>query len=77
MRAISTTPIRNIAPESKCRGESHESTPSLVIDLSCLTFLDSDSASVLCRLKAQPGIALTGLYLFTRLMIEGQGRTSN
>jgi anti-anti-sigma regulatory factor len=45
---------------------------SLIIDLSCITFLDSDSASVLCRLKAQKGIAFAGVHLFTRQMIESQ-----
>jgi anti-anti-sigma regulatory factor len=58
--------------EQLCRDLRERSERSLVIDLSCLTFLDSDSASVLCRLKAQPGITLAGLHLFTRQMIEGR-----
>lgn len=39
------------------------------VDLADITFLDSDSASVLCRLKRQ-GISLEGLDLFVRKVVE-------
>jgi len=60
--------------ERLCHTLQKQSERRLIIDLSCLTFLDSDSASVLCRLKTQPGIALDGIHLFTRQMIEGQDK---
>lgn len=43
---------------------------NLVIDLAGVTFLDDGSASVLRRLKSQPGTRLTGLRLFTERMIS-------
>jgi hypothetical protein len=39
------------------------------IDLTNITFLDSDSASVLCRMKRQ-GISLEGLDLFVQKVVE-------
>jgi anti-anti-sigma regulatory factor len=59
--------------ENPCRDLREQAKRNMVVDLSGLTFLDSDSASVLCRLEARPEITLTGLHLFTRQMIEGHG----
>jgi len=39
------------------------------VDLADITFLDSESASVLCRLKGR-GISLEGLDLFVRKVVE-------
>jgi anti-anti-sigma regulatory factor len=39
------------------------------VDLADITFLDSESASVLCRLKRR-GISLEGLDLFVRKVVE-------
>jgi anti-anti-sigma regulatory factor len=58
--------------ECLCCSLDQHAERSLIIDLSRITFLDGDSASVLCRLKAQQGIAFTGVHLFTRQMIESQ-----
>lgn len=41
----------------------------IAIDLAGTNFLDSDSASVLCRLKNQ-GVELIGLHFFIQRVIE-------
>jgi len=41
----------------------------IAIDLANTSFLDSDSASVLCRLKDQ-GVHLLGLHFFIQRVIE-------
>jgi anti-anti-sigma regulatory factor len=46
------------------------------IDLADITFLDSESASVLCRLKGQ-GILLEGLDLFVRKVVELAEKTAS
>jgi len=46
-----------------------EESQQVAIDLSGLSFLDSDSASVLCRLR-DAGVELVGLHFFTRRLIE-------
>ena len=47
--------------------QNHEGT--IAIDLAKTSFLDSDSASVLCRLKEQ-GAELLGLHFFIQRVIE-------
>ena len=42
---------------------------SVAIDLSGLSFLDSESASILCRLR-DLGVELVGLHFFTQRLIE-------
>lgn len=39
------------------------------IDLSDITFLDTDSAAILCRMQAL-GAELVGLHFFTQRLIE-------
>jgi anti-anti-sigma regulatory factor len=41
----------------------------IAIDLANTNFMDSDSASVLCRLKEQ-GASLLGLHYFTQRILE-------
>lgn len=43
---------------------------AVVIDLTALHVLDEASAALLCRLKHQPGVSLTGCQLFIKQMIE-------
>ena len=43
--------------------------PCVSVDLADITYLDSESASVLCRLKGR-GISLEGLDLFVRKVVE-------
>ncbi|MGH9902971.1 MAG: STAS domain-containing protein, partial [Pyrinomonadaceae bacterium] len=43
---------------------------TITIDLAELSFLDSESASVLCRLKQQLAVSLEGLHLFIQQAIQ-------
>jgi len=52
-----------------CNELCQQSDSGISVDLANITFLDSDSASVLCRLKRQ-GISLEGLDLFVRKVVE-------
>jgi anti-anti-sigma factor len=42
----------------------------LILDLADLYFLDSESASVLCRLKREQNINFEGVHLFIQKVIE-------
>jgi anti-anti-sigma regulatory factor len=52
-----------------CRELREQSESGICVDLADITFLDSDSASVLCRLKRE-GISLEGLDLFVQKVVE-------
>ncbi|HYE66343.1 MAG TPA: STAS domain-containing protein [Pyrinomonadaceae bacterium] len=47
----------------------------ITLDLADLSFLDTESASVLCRLKRQQGVSLEGVHQFVQKMIELVERT--
>ena len=55
--------------ESICNELCKQADSCISVDLADITFLDSESASVLCRLKGQ-GISLEGLDLFVRKVVE-------
>ena len=55
--------------EGVCDELREQSDAPLRVDLSAITFLDSESASVLCRLRRQ-GVSLEGLDLFVRKVVE-------
>lgn len=55
--------------EGICNELRKQSDSGINVDLSNITFLDSDSASVLCRLKRQ-GISFEGLDLFVQKVVE-------
>jgi len=55
--------------EGICNELCAQADPCISIDLADITFLDSESASVLCRLKGR-GISLEGLDLFVRKVVE-------
>ncbi len=55
--------------EGICKELCEQCENEISVDLADITFLDSDSASVLCRLKRQ-GIPLEGLDLFVRKVVE-------
>lgn len=42
----------------------------VTLDLADLTFLDSEAASVLCRMRRQQGVALDGLQFFVQRVVE-------
>ena len=56
--------------EKICRDLTEPTGRRLVLDLADLSFLDSESASVLCRLKREQQVALEGLHLFIAKVIE-------
>ena len=55
--------------ERLCRDLRRQSGVTVSIDLADLSFLDSESASVLCRLKTE-GVSLEGLHQFIQKEIE-------
>ena len=55
--------------EGICNELCEQAGSCISIDLADITFLDSESASVLCRLKGR-GISLEGLDLFVRKVVE-------
>jgi anti-anti-sigma regulatory factor len=55
--------------ESICNELCEQSGSCVSVDLADISFLDSDSAWVLCRLKRQ-GISLEGLDLFVQKVVE-------
>ncbi|HEX6728672.1 MAG TPA: STAS domain-containing protein [Pyrinomonadaceae bacterium] len=56
--------------EKICRDIGVQSGRHITLDLADISFLDSDSASVLCRLKHEQGVSLEGLHLFIAKVIE-------
>ena len=56
--------------ERICRDIGKESHGFLTLDLADLNFLDSESASVLCRLRREQGVRLEGLHLFIEKVVE-------
>ncbi|HEU4509719.1 MAG TPA: hypothetical protein VFR78_15870 [Pyrinomonadaceae bacterium] len=56
--------------EKICRDIGEETGHRLTLDLADLCFLDSESASVLCRLKREQNVTLDGLHLFIAKVIE-------
>lgn len=56
--------------EKVCRDLLGQSDREITLDLADLSFLDSDSASVLCRLKRDYGVRLEGLHRFIQQVIE-------
>lgn len=53
-----------------CRDLERERGRAVTLDLADLSFLDSDSAHILCRLKAEHGVSIEGLHLFIQRVIE-------
>jgi anti-anti-sigma regulatory factor len=56
--------------ESVCRDIQQDSGRSITLDLADLSFLDSDSAAVLSRLRRERGVRLEGLHLFIQKVID-------
>ena len=56
--------------ERICYDIANQTAQRLTLDLADISFLDSDSASVLCRLKREQDVALEGLHLFIAKVIE-------
>jgi anti-anti-sigma regulatory factor len=56
--------------EQICSDLFHQTDRPVIIELSDTSFLDTSSASVLCRMKRQKGIEIRGLNLFNKKVIE-------
>jgi ABC-type transporter Mla MlaB component len=56
--------------ERICRDLVSQTKRGIKLDLSNLSFLDSDSAAVLCSLKRELGVSLEGLHLFIEKVVE-------
>ena len=56
--------------ETVCCELAAESGHHITLDLADLSFLDSESASVLCRLRREQNVTLEGLHLFIAKVIE-------
>jgi anti-anti-sigma regulatory factor len=56
--------------ERICRDLRRDSAHAITLDLADLSFLDSDSAEVLSRLKRERGVNLEGLHLFIQNAVE-------
>ena len=56
--------------ERICRDLASQAGKGITLELSNLSFLDSDSAAVLCSLKRELGIRLEGLHLFIEKVVE-------
>jgi len=56
--------------ERVCRDIQRETGRAVTLDLADLSFLDSDSASVLSRMRRELGVTLEGLHLFVQKVIE-------
>jgi anti-anti-sigma regulatory factor len=61
--------------EKLCQDVGNETGRPVTLDLASISFIDSDSASVLCRLKREQGVRLEGLHLFIGKVVElAEGR---
>lgn len=56
--------------ENICRDIQQDSGHAITLDLADLSFLDSDSAAVLSRLKRERGVTLEGLHLFIQKVLD-------
>jgi ABC-type transporter Mla MlaB component len=56
--------------ERICRDLASQTKKGITLDLSNISFLDSDSAAVLCSLKRELGVSLEGLQLFIQKVVE-------
>jgi ABC-type transporter Mla MlaB component len=56
--------------EKICRDVTGQTGRSVTLDLASISFIDSDSASVLCRLRREQGVKLEGLHLFIGKVVE-------
>ena len=56
--------------EKICQDVRSHTGTYLTLDLADLSFLDSESASVLCRLRREQHVNLEGLHLFIAKVIE-------
>jgi anti-anti-sigma factor len=56
--------------EKICRDVSEQTKRPVTLELDGLSYLDSDSAAVLCRMKREQNVSLKGLHLFIEKVVE-------
>ena len=56
--------------ENICRDVGNQSKRPVTLELAGLSYLDSDSAAVLCRMKREQNVRLEGLHLFIEKVVE-------
>jgi len=56
--------------EKICRDVRNETRRPVTLKLDELSYLDSESAAVLCRMKREQNVTLEGLHLFIEKVIE-------
>jgi anti-anti-sigma regulatory factor len=56
--------------EKICRDVGDQTRRPVTLELDGLSYLDSDSAAVLCRMKREQNVSLEGLHLFIEKVVE-------
>lgn len=56
--------------EKICRDVGNQTKRPVTLELAGLSYLDSDSGAVLCRMKREQGVRLEGLHLFIGKVVE-------
>ena len=56
--------------ERLCRDASDQTKRPVTVELDGLSYLDSESAAVLCRMKREQNVSLKGLHLFIEKVVE-------
>jgi anti-anti-sigma regulatory factor len=56
--------------EKICRDIGNKTKRPVTLELAGLSYLDSDSAAVLCRMKREQNVNLEGLHLFIEKVVE-------
>src|SRR5258708_33930897 len=56
--------------EKICRDVGNQTKRPVTLELDGLSYLDSDSAAVLCRMKREQNVSLEGLHLFIEKVVE-------
>jgi len=56
--------------EKICRDVSNQTKRPVALELAGLSYLDGDSAAVLCRMKREQNVRLEGLHLFIEKVVE-------
>jgi anti-anti-sigma regulatory factor len=56
--------------EKICRDVGDQTKRPVILELAGLSYLDSESAAVLCRMKREQNVSLEGLHLFIEKVVE-------
>jgi len=56
--------------EKLCRDVGNQTRRPVTLELAGLSYLDTDSAAVLCRMKREQNVRLEGLHLFIEKVVE-------